>query len=83
MGAPTDNNIKSLLRILLGSTAAIFLLLALYVLSIGPVAKLAHTGHLSVDTLQFYQPIGTLYEQSPLARTFLTWYLDTFWNLNS
>lgn len=75
--------IKPFFRIFLGSSTGIFLLLALYVLSIGPVSKLAHTGHLSVDTLQFYQPIGTLYQQSPLARTFLTWYLDTLWNLNS
>jgi hypothetical protein len=76
-------NLKPLLKFTTRFGIASFLLLTFYVLSLGPVAKLAHTGHLSVDTLQFYQPVSFLYGQSPVARSFLSWYLNSLWHLDT
>ena len=64
----------------------LFALLALYVLSIGPVVKLVWTPGVNrtpgVQMMQtFYAPLSWVCENNGVARDFVTWYLQQVWGI--
>jgi hypothetical protein len=62
--------------------AVVFGVLAIYVLSIGPVYKIGFaTGHFGVGVVYFYMPVWWLCQKSRFAEHCLSWYLETVWGL--
>jgi hypothetical protein len=57
------------------------LLPVLYVLSVGPVTRCFWyiNGGAPPPLQNFYAPLGVLADHVPPFRTFLDWYIDTFW----
>jgi hypothetical protein len=53
-----------------------FLLLAFYVLSVGPLSRLETNGRSSLSTIQFiYKPLVALGNKSATAKNILTWWM--------
>ena len=62
--------------------AAVFGVLTIYVLSVGPVYKIAFTTrHFGLGVVYFYTPVWWVCEKSRFAEHLLSWYLDTIWGL--
>jgi hypothetical protein len=55
------------------------LVLALYVLSIGPVVKLTRPGLPPSPVIIFYAPLEALAAKSETARRFFHWYIEDVW----
>jgi hypothetical protein len=63
--------------------AAVFCLLAIYVLSMGPVMKVSFAGYLPNRFLAAYQPLAVIASHSTIVHQFLIWYLDEIWNVHA
>src|SRR5437868_12804813 len=60
--------------------AVVFCVLAIYVLSVGPVVKVSFAGYLPNRFLAAYQPLVVIANHSTSVHQFLIWYLDQIWN---
>jgi hypothetical protein len=60
--------------------ALLFLLIALYVFSTGPVDKLVVTGHLPERCSNIYIPLTIAAEHFPVLNKFYEWYIIKMWN---
>lgn len=58
---------------------ALALVALLYVLSVGPAAKLNKMGIVSGKCAMFYRPLSKLVDRSPAADRFFTWYIGRLW----
>ena len=65
--------------------AVVFCLLAIYVLSIGPVGKFAYRGGRTSAPLMetAYAPIGWVCEHDAFSERFMSWYLGNVWGIEN
>ena len=54
-----------------------------YVLSVGPVAKLNKLGIVPNSSAFLYKPLRMLVDRYPPADRFFTWYIGTLWRCES
>jgi hypothetical protein len=68
---------------LLTWVAWVFCVLAVYVLSLGPVMKLAEGGNKKMVGFVegFYAPIGAATWNNEMANEFIKWYLGKIWGI--
>ena len=58
----------------------------LYVLSVGPAAKMVeqhHNSRLEDGLRALYYPLATLDQHSPAAQKFLHWYIEKVWHTHA
>jgi hypothetical protein len=82
-GAEIEKGERGIVSRLFTWVCVVFCLLALYVLSIGPVDKFVFYGNKkSAPVLEgVYAPLIWAYDNNLIVHRFLTWYVETFWHI--